>query len=112
LRELAFLWFQEEGLLSHDFKVFVCDLIVELGIIGRGDDKIIHVPMYVSWVLSFQRGKNAVHHALEGGGGIVETKRHDFGFEEPFLCFDGRNPLAVQVDPNVVVPITDIEFGH
>jgi hypothetical protein len=53
-----------------------------------------------------------VHHVLKCRRGITEFKWHNFGFEEPLLCFYCCDPLTSRVYSNVVVPIPNIEFEH
>jgi hypothetical protein len=47
LGELALFGFKEQGFFHHDLKVLIGDLIVQLLVIGGGNDKVVHVPMNI-----------------------------------------------------------------
>jgi hypothetical protein len=53
-----------------------------------------------------------IHHGLKSGGGIRESKEHDRGLKEPFMCEEGGFPFIALFDTDVVIAPADIECGE
>ena len=49
---------------------------------------------------------------LEHGGGVVEAKEHNGGFEEPLVGDEGCLPLVAILNMDVVVSPMNIELGE
>ena len=60
-------------------------------------------------VLSKFLGKYCVHHRLECGWGVCESKEHDSQLEQSLICDKGCFPF-VSFDANIVVSPSDVEF--
>jgi hypothetical protein len=54
--------------------------------------------------------EDVVHHSLEGGGRISESKKHHQGFEESTICTKCCLPLITFFHPNIVVTPSYIEL--
>ena len=53
-----------------------------------------------------------VHHSLEGGWALCETKEHYQGFEQPSVGLKGGFPLVTLANANIVVPPANIQLGE
>src|SRR5260221_5224492 len=88
--EFAFLWSEEqlvgmEGLeyLSSD-PPMVCEG-------GRVDEDVVHV---ANGFIAIDKGaEDVVHHHLEGGWRVAQSKEHDKQLEESSVCGEGNLPL-------------------
>ena len=49
---------------------------------------------------------------LECGGGITETKEHDYGLKESFVGDESSFPLVAILDTNIVIPPSDIKLDE
>jgi hypothetical protein len=53
-----------------------------------------------------------IHKALEGGGAVAHSEKHDSWFKESSTCFESSLPLIFFSDSNVIISPTDIEFAE
>src|SRR5258708_20437874 len=53
-----------------------------------------------------------VHHGLESGWTVGETKEHDQGFEQSSVCAECGLPLIAFLHADIVVSPPDIQFGE
>jgi len=70
-------------------------------IIFSGNNHVIHIdtkPSLCNLLLEY-----VIHHGLEGGGGVGQTKEHDSWFEESFASFEGGFIFIAFFNANVVV---------
>ena len=75
-------------------------------------DDIIHVDAddrATQSMLVNEGVENVVHHRLERGGWIGESKVHDHGFPNTKAGFESHLPLITIIDVNVIVPPSDIK---
>ena len=80
------------------------------GRVGGVNEEVIHVndkPFFCNHV-----AKRVVHEALEGGGGISETKEHHGWFEESLIGDKGGFPLMPVLDSDIIIPPSNVEFGE
>jgi hypothetical protein len=52
-----------------------------------------------------------VHHHLEGGRGVGEAEKHYSGLKEAFHGKKSGLPFVSWFNPDVVIPLADIELG-
>jgi hypothetical protein len=53
-----------------------------------------------------------IHEALESGGAITHSEKHDSWFKESSTCFESGLPLIFFSDSNIVISPADIEFAE
>ena len=70
------------------------------------DEDVVHIDSDVTFVDQFS--ENEVHHGLEGGWSVRETKEHDHRFEKAAVCLKGGFPLVSVTNAYVVVPPSNI----
>ena len=78
--------------------------------VSQKDEDVIHIdnnPPFIDKVLEY-----VVHHCLECGQGIAESKKHDGGFVEATRGFECCFPLITIFDADIVVSPSDIELGE
>jgi hypothetical protein len=56
--------------------------------------------------------EDVVHHRLEGGRAVRQTKEHDKGFEKTSIGAESGLPLVAFVNPNVVETPTYVQLGE
>jgi hypothetical protein len=56
-------------------------------------------------------GEDGVHKGLESGGGIAEARGHNKGLKESEGALKGSFPFIAFFNVNVVITLTDVEFG-
>jgi hypothetical protein len=74
------------------------------------DEDVIHVYNHPSFPDVFL--ENRIHHSLEGGGGVGETKKHYRRFEKTFISDEGGLPLVSIFDSDVIVSPSYVYFGE
>ena len=74
------------------------------------DAKIVHVDFQP--FLSNHVSKNMVHKCLECGWCIAEAEEHDSGLEESHRGDEGRFPLVLLSDADVVTSPVNVKFGE
>src|SRR6266436_480001 len=76
----------------------------------REDEDVIQVD--TDYTLRDQILEYLVHHGLESGWAVGETKEHDQGFENSSVCAESGLPLITFLDADVVVSPSDIKLGE
>ena len=92
--------------LKYPSGAFMMESYVILGV----DSHIIHVnfePLLWEHVC-----KDVIHECLECGGSIAESEEHDGGFEQFHGGDEGRFPLVLFSDANVVISPMNVKFGE
>ena len=56
--------------------------------------------------------KDSIHHGLEGGWRVCESKEHHCGFEQSFGGKKRSFPFVSFFDPNVIVSPSDVHCGE
>src|SRR5712671_709092 len=77
---------------------------------SRVDGNVVHVDCYTPSV--DEVSEDGVHHGLEGGGGVGETKEHDHRFVEPFVGDERCFPPVLRFDEYLVVTPLDVNAGE
>ena len=78
---------------------------------GLGENQyIIHVDGNYSFFDEFP--EDIIHHGLEGGWAVAETKEHHQWFIEPPISSKGSLPLVSFSNANVVVTPANIKFSE
>ncbi|KAG6868036.1 hypothetical protein C0993_008122 [Termitomyces sp. T159_Od127] len=109
LLELALLQFEIELVLAEAFQNNVCDLVVLLKCFGVDEDV---VKVYTHYTLYDEVLEDVVHHCLEGGQAIGESKEHDKQFKQPLVGLEGSLPLISFLNVHIVVTPPNIKFGE
>ena len=52
-----------------------------------------------------------IHKPHESVGSIGQSERHHHALIQPFLCLESCLPLISKSNPNLVIPILEIQFG-
>src|SRR5712691_9830857 len=74
----------------------------------RMDNDVVHIDRtfaQINVILEF-----VVHHGLEGGRGVRQTKEHDSRFEKTVTRFEGSLPFIALFDADVIVSPSDVKF--
>ena len=92
-----------------EFQDFSDNLAVFLEVV-RKDQDIVHVDddAEVFDLLD----KNLVHHMLERGRGVGESKEHDEWFEQAVACDESWFPLVAFFDADIVESPSYVEFAE
>ena len=78
---------------------------------GSGkDENIVHINDNMASVDKITKG--TIHELLEGGWGVAETKKHDKGFKEATIGFEGGFPFISFLDSDIMVALVDIQLGE
>jgi hypothetical protein len=104
----AFFGFEEEIVVT-EFPKNEVGKAFQFVFCVRVDKDIVHVDDYSS--VSDFFFEDGVHHGLEGGGGVGETKEHYGRFEKSFVGDKGCLPLVSVLDPYVVISPPYVYLG-
>ena len=74
----------------------------------REDQDIVEVHTYNTF--SNQILEDVIHHHLEGGRGIGQSKKHHQGFEKSLICTKSCLPLITIFHTHIIVSPTNIEL--
>ena len=85
-------------------------LMMEGYVILGVDSHVVHVDLKP--LLRKHICEDVVHESLEGGGSVAEPKEHDSGFKESHGGDKSGLPLILLSDANVVISLTNVEFGE
>ena len=72
------------------------------------DEDIIHVDCDISFIDQFV--EKMIHHQLEGGWGIGESKKHHHWFEEASVHLKRGLPLISITNSDIVVAPSDVKL--
>jgi hypothetical protein len=112
LFEPALLCFEVEWLPPQNLEYLSHYFFVELLVVRCSNNDVVHKPEQISWIFAFELCKNSIHELLKGGWGISQSKGHHIGFEEPKRCLEGSFPPILRFDPDVVISVPYVKFGH
>ena len=73
------------------------------------DEDVVQVHTYMP--LHDKVLKDFIHHGLECGRGVRESKEHDQGFKESTISAKHCFPLITFLDVNIVITPPDIKLG-
>ncbi|KAG5350870.1 hypothetical protein C0989_008950 [Termitomyces sp. Mn162] len=90
LLELALLQFEVELVLAETFQ-----------------DKV-----YTHYTLCNEVPEDVVHHCLEGGWAIGESKEHNKRFKQSLVGLEGGLPFVSLLDMHIVVAPPDVQFSE
>ena len=62
------------------------------------------------FVFQYDVAKDVVHHGLEGGRRVCQTKEHHCQFEKSITCLEGALFLVAILNTYVVIPTVDVHF--
>ena len=85
------------------------DLPMQLKVLGEDEDV---VQVHKNVALIDEVPKNFVHHVLEGGGGVAESKEDDGGLKQPSICSERCLPLVFLPHSHIVVPPPNVQLGE
>ena len=74
------------------------------------DEDVVQVE--ADYALGDQILEYLVHHGLESGWAVGETKEHDQGFKKSSVCAECGIPLITFLDADIVVSPPDIQLGE
>src|SRR5258708_3237331 len=109
LLELAFLWLEKQPLPSEGSK----DLADNLPVFREGggvDKDVVHVAYDFAMVDELM--KDVIHHCLEHHRGVAQSKEHDSWFEQASVSLECGLPLITLLDPHIVEPPVEVEYGE
>ena len=87
-------------------------LTVTVEVVPCGNEHVVHVDEEFSGVLLSERSKHLGHGAAKGGGGVAESKVHDFGLVRPEWSLEGSFPTVFFCDSNVFVSPPYVKFSE
>ncbi len=109
LLELAFLWLEKQPLPLEGSKDLVDNSLVFRD--GGGVDKdVIHVAY--DFAMINELTKDVIHHHLEHHRGVAQSEEHDSWFEQASVSPECCLPLITLLDPHVVEPPAEVEYGE
>src|SRR5258707_4160038 len=97
--KFAFLWSEEQLVGMEGLEYLLSDpLMVCEG--GRVDEDVIHV---ANGFIAIDKGaEDVIHHCLEGGQQVAQSKEHDKWLEESLVHGEGRLPLIPFFQSDIV----------
>ncbi|KAG5339239.1 hypothetical protein C0989_005058 [Termitomyces sp. Mn162] len=109
LFELALLWLEVELVLAEAFQNKTSDSMVFLQHFGVDEDII---KVHAHYTLCNEVPKDVVHHGLEGGWAVGETKEYNKWLEQSPVGPEGHLPLISLLNAHIVVTPLDIQFSE
>ncbi|KAG5336895.1 hypothetical protein C0989_011634 [Termitomyces sp. Mn162] len=109
LFKLALLWLEVELMLVEVFQDKTSDLMVFLQHFGI-DENVIKV--HAHYTLHNEVPEDVVHHSLEGGWAVGETKEHVEWLEQFPVGPEGHLPLISFLNVHIVVTPPDVQFSE
>ena len=109
LLKLAFLWLEKQPPPSEGSKDLADNPLV-FGEGGGVDEDVIHVAYDFAMVDELM--KDVIHHCLECCGGVAQSKEHDSWFEQASVSPECGLPLIALLDPHIVEPPAEVEYGE
>ena len=82
-------------------------------VFGEGiqvDQDIVEVDTYQAF--HDEVSENVIHHGLESGQAIGETKEHHQAFKQLLVSSEGGLPLITLLDSDIIVPPLNIQLGE
>ncbi|KAG5350172.1 hypothetical protein C0989_012409 [Termitomyces sp. Mn162] len=109
LFKLTLLQLEVELVLVEAFQDKMSDLTVFLQHFGVDEDVI---EVYAHYTLCNEVLKDVVHHGLEGGQAVGETKEHDEWLKQSLVGLEGCLLLISFQNVHIVVTPPDIQFSE
>ncbi|KAG5338852.1 hypothetical protein C0989_005822, partial [Termitomyces sp. Mn162] len=109
LFKLTLLWLEVELVLAELFQDKASDSMVYIQHFGVDED-VIEVHAY--YAFHYEVLEDVVHHGLEGGQAVGETKEHNEQLEQSPVGLEGSLPLIFFLNVHVVVTPPDIQFSE
>ena len=76
----------------------------------RENQDVVEVYHYHSFHYKFM--ENVVHHGLEGGGAVGQSKKHHKRFVQSSVCSESSFPLISLLNPDIVETPPHIQFSE
>src|SRR5260221_6753610 len=107
--KFAFLWSEEQLVGMEGLEYLSSDpLMVCKG--GGVDEDVIHVAN--SFIVINKGVEDVVHHCLEGGQQVAQSKEHDEWLKESSVCGEGCLPLISFFETDVVEAPAEVQGGE
>src|SRR5258708_9622595 len=107
--EFAFLWSEEQLVGMEGLEYLSSDpLMVCKG--GGVDEDVIQVAN--SFIAIDKGAEDVVHHHLDGGQQVAQSKEHDEWLEEAFVHGEGCLPLIPFLQSDIVEAPTEVQGGE
>jgi hypothetical protein len=103
-------WFQEEVMVLQFLEDTADQSTVEFKVIIGGNDNVVHVDEQPPFYCFFS--EDVIHHCLEGGWRICQSKEHDHWFKQPFAGFEGGFVFISFFQMDVVVSPVNVELSE
>ncbi|KAG5335269.1 hypothetical protein C0989_001606 [Termitomyces sp. Mn162] len=98
-----------ELVLAEAFQDEMSDLMVFLQCFGVDEDVI---EVHAHYTLYNEVLKDIIHHGLEGGWAVGETKEHDEQLKQSLVGLEGHLLLVSFLNAHIVVTPPDIQFSE
>src|SRR5258707_10689263 len=107
--EFAFLQLEEQLVGTEGLEYLLSDpLMVCEG--GGVDEDVIHV---ADGFIAIDKGaEDVIHHCLEGGRQVAQSKEHDEWLKESSVCGEGHLPLIPLLQSDIVEAPTEVQGGE
>src|SRR5260370_17670419 len=107
--EFAFLWLEEQLVGMEGLEYLLSDPpMVCKG--GGVDEDVIHV---ANGFIAVNKGaEDVIHHCLEGGWQVAQSKEHDKRLEESLVHGEGCLPLIPFLQSDIVEAPTEVQGGE
>ncbi|KAG5349114.1 hypothetical protein C0989_005821 [Termitomyces sp. Mn162] len=109
LFELTLLWLEVELVLAEAFQNKTSDPIVFLQCFGVDEDV---VKVHADYTFYNEVPEDVIHHGLEGGWAVGETKEHNKWLKQSPVGPEGHLPLISLLNVHIVVTPLDIQFSE
>src|SRR5258708_22036722 len=107
--EFAFLWLEEQLVGTEGLEYLSSDpLMVCEG--GGVDEDVVHVAN--SFIAIDEGVEDVIHHHLEGGWQVAQSKEHDKGLEEALVHGEGCLPLIPFLQLDIVGAPMAVQCGE
>src|SRR5258707_14998094 len=107
--KFAFLWLEEQLVGMEGLEYLLSDpLMVCEG--GRVDEDVVHV---ADGFIAIDKGvEDVVHHCLEGGQQVAQSKEHDKQLKESLVHGEGHLPLIPFLQLDIVEAPMEVQGGE
>ncbi|KAG5338305.1 hypothetical protein C0989_007610 [Termitomyces sp. Mn162] len=109
LFKLTLLWLEVELVLVKVFQDKASDLMVFFQHFGVDEDV---VAIYTHYVLCNEVPEDVIHHGLECGGAVGESKEHHKQSEQSSVGLESSLPLVSFLNVHIVVTPLNIQFNE
>jgi len=108
LFESTFFQFEVQIVLFQFLEDSVDILPVLRNVVVSMDQDVVHIDGYPSFSYFFF--EDVIHHGLECCGGVGESEKHYFWFEQSLVGGEGCFPFVSFLDPDIVISPSHIEL--